>query len=486
MTLTVGTNISALSALETLGKSSSAVSTSMQRLSTGSQINSSADNAAGVALSQSISTEINGIGQVVQNTNDAINMLQTADSAMNTQQQMLQTMRTLAIQSANGTYSTSQRSYMQAEFRSLASQIDNVANQTTWNGESLQALGGTQTSPGTPSTPATTTTTSQISSSDLTTNSGASLVSSSPPVISFNGTNGTAVINNTSLNAALASTNWTLSFQVKPTKSSSTEQALFRVEGAFTSGINPLDDGSNDVFFNTGNSIYSESSPSLVQNQWNTVSFSRDNSTLTVKVNGATVVNASNVTFPSYSIPQVAVGGMVGNNRYAFGGEIGSIAISTTSSRGSSSSQSGAITSSSGTDTVVQAGTNANDKISINAKTLMTFSEMTSGLSLSDAISTVSGASSSIASIDSALNAINNLRSQNGASVNQLSYSAQDDTSFSANMISTRAHISDTDYASETAALAKNQIIEKAATAMVAQASDIQKQAVMGLLKNSN
>jgi flagellin len=109
----------------------------MQQLSTGLQINQASDNAAGLAVSQSMVQQINGLGQSIQNANDGINMLQTADSAMSTQQQMLQTMFTLATQASNGTYSSSQRSYMNTEFAQLSSQITNIATQTTWNGMTL-------------------------------------------------------------------------------------------------------------------------------------------------------------------------------------------------------------------------------------------------------------------------------------------------------------------------------------------------------------
>ncbi len=137
MSLTINTNVNSLYAQTAIANNNVNQSKAMEQLSTGLQINQASDNAAGLAVSQSMTQQINGMGQAIANANDGINMLQTADSAMSTQQQMLQTMFTLATQAANGTYSSTQRTYMNNEFSSLASQITNVANQTTWNGMTL-------------------------------------------------------------------------------------------------------------------------------------------------------------------------------------------------------------------------------------------------------------------------------------------------------------------------------------------------------------
>jgi len=137
MSLTINTNVNSLFAQAAISNNSKSQAMAMQQLSTGLQINQASDNAAGLAVSQSMTQQINGLGQAIQNANDGINMLQTADSAMSVQQQMLQKMYTLATQAANGTYSSSQRSYMNTEFTQLSSQINNIASQTTWNGMTL-------------------------------------------------------------------------------------------------------------------------------------------------------------------------------------------------------------------------------------------------------------------------------------------------------------------------------------------------------------
>jgi flagellin len=111
----------------------------MEQLSTGTRINSAKDDAAGLAIGQSMTSQVRGLNMAVRNINDGVNMMQTAEGAMIEQSNMLQRMRELAVQSANGTVSTTQRSYLNTEFQALTSQIGNIASQTTWNGTSLMS-----------------------------------------------------------------------------------------------------------------------------------------------------------------------------------------------------------------------------------------------------------------------------------------------------------------------------------------------------------
>ena len=130
----INTNVSALNAQAALAKNSRAMSNAMEQLSTGSRINSASDDAAGMAIGTSMTSQIRGLNQAVRNLNDGVNLLQTAEGALNETTNMLQRMRELAVQAASGTYSTTQRSYLQTEFYALNSQIDKVASETTWNG----------------------------------------------------------------------------------------------------------------------------------------------------------------------------------------------------------------------------------------------------------------------------------------------------------------------------------------------------------------
>lgn len=131
---TINTNVSALNAQNVMTKNTRSMSATMEQLSTGSRINSAKDDAAGLAIGQSQTSQIRGLNQAVRNLNDGVNLLQTAEGALNETTNMLQRMRELAVQSASGTYSATQRSYLTVEFNALGSQIENIASQTTWNG----------------------------------------------------------------------------------------------------------------------------------------------------------------------------------------------------------------------------------------------------------------------------------------------------------------------------------------------------------------
>ena len=143
----INTNVSALNAQAALAKNSRAMSTAMEQLSTGSRINSAKDDAAGMAIGNTMTSQIRGLNQAVRNLNDGVNLLQTAEGALTETTNMLQRMRELAVQAASGTYSTTQRSYLQTEFYALNSQIDKVASETTWNGYTVLTgtTGGTTT-----------------------------------------------------------------------------------------------------------------------------------------------------------------------------------------------------------------------------------------------------------------------------------------------------------------------------------------------------
>jgi len=133
----INTNVSALSAQNALKTNARSMNTAMEQLSTGSRVNSAKDDAAGLAIGQSMTTQVLGLNMAVRNVNDAVNMLQTAEGAMIEQTNMLQRMRELAVQSASGTYSATQRSYMTTEFNALTTQIGSISSQSTWNGTNL-------------------------------------------------------------------------------------------------------------------------------------------------------------------------------------------------------------------------------------------------------------------------------------------------------------------------------------------------------------
>ncbi|MEO6800676.1 MAG: flagellin [Rhodanobacter sp.] len=137
MSLVINTNINSLNTQNNLAKSQNALSQATQRLSSGLKINSAADNAAGFAISQRYTTQIGGLAQASANASDAINLAQTAGSALDQVTANLQAIRDLAAQSANGTYSADDRKTIDAEVQQRLSEVTRIANQTTFNGKKV-------------------------------------------------------------------------------------------------------------------------------------------------------------------------------------------------------------------------------------------------------------------------------------------------------------------------------------------------------------
>jgi flagellin len=137
MALSVNTNIASLTTQKNLNRASDNLSTSMQRLSSGLRINSAKDDAAGLQISNRLTSQINGLNVAVKNANDGISMAQTAEAAMGESTNLLQRMRELALQSANGSYGADERKAMQAEFGQLTSELNRIAETTTFGSKNL-------------------------------------------------------------------------------------------------------------------------------------------------------------------------------------------------------------------------------------------------------------------------------------------------------------------------------------------------------------
>ena len=137
MAAVINTNIASLNAQRNLGTSQSALNTSIQRLSSGLRINSAKDDAAGMAISDRMTSQIRGSEQAARNANDGISLAQTAEGSLSEVGNNLQRIRELTIQSANATNSASDRAALQAEVTQLVSEIDRVAQNTSFNGVKL-------------------------------------------------------------------------------------------------------------------------------------------------------------------------------------------------------------------------------------------------------------------------------------------------------------------------------------------------------------
>jgi flagellin len=141
----INTNISALKASNASNAADKALGTAMERLSTGKRINSAKDDAAGLAISSGMTSEIRGMGQAVRNANDGISFAQTAEGALNEVTNMLQRVRELAVQSKSGTYSTVDRTNLNAEASQLQAQVSDILTNTKFNGVAVFDFAETDT-----------------------------------------------------------------------------------------------------------------------------------------------------------------------------------------------------------------------------------------------------------------------------------------------------------------------------------------------------
>jgi len=133
----INTNINSLVTQNALVRNNRALSTSMEQLSTGKRINSAADDAAGLAISNKMTAQIRGLNQAVRNANDGISLMQVAEGATTEITNMLQRMRELAVQASNDTYTSFDRSALNAEVTQLKAEITRIGNNTEWNGMKL-------------------------------------------------------------------------------------------------------------------------------------------------------------------------------------------------------------------------------------------------------------------------------------------------------------------------------------------------------------
>lgn len=224
----INTNISSLQAANASNSARMMQSTAMQQLSTGLKINSAADNAAGLAISNTMTSQINGMTQAVQNSNDGIALAQTAGGGLSEVTNMLQRVRQLAVQSSSGTYQASDRSSMQTEVSNLTQQMSSIITSTQFNGVNVFAV-----TSGVPATDG-----SQDAKFTIQTGANSSATSGNTVVIDSQAFNGTAFFGttggtgNTSYSAASGTTQ-----SLDVTSAASAATTITNVDSALT-GVN--------------------------------------------------------------------------------------------------------------------------------------------------------------------------------------------------------------------------------------------------------
>lgn len=486
----ISTNLASLNAQRNLNSSQAGLQTALQRLSSGLRINSARDDAAGLAISQRFTSQINGLNQAVRNANDGISLAQTAEGALQESGNILQRIRQLAIQSANDSNSASDRKALQAEVSQLTSELNRIANTTTFNGKKVldgsfsgqkfqvgadanQTINVTisdarATALGNYSRASQNTTAGE--SLSVATTAGATLVANNfnTQDITINGSLGqstvlaaslangsTARTIATEINNVTGSTGVTASATTTATISGASAAGTFRFNlyGQNTSGVQieatitstsdltSLRDAINAQTGLTG--ITAEgtgASLSLTQSEGYNISLENVAETggatlnLTGSEGSAVTLGAATTTDSS------TVGGTVTfNSENAF-----TVSSSVAGSAGGLFGQ-GAAANAGATGTLAAVGS-AN-------------------------IATQTGANSAISVLDAAIQKLNSIRADLGAVQNRFGSTISNLETTSENLDAARSRVRDADFAAETAALTRGQILQQAGTAILAQAN---------------
>lgn len=487
MGLVINTNVASLNSQRNLTNTTNELSTTLQRLSTGLRINSAKDDAAGLAISERMTSQIRGLDQASRNANDAISLAQTAEGAMGEVTTVLQRMRELAVQSANDTNTSNDRTALQAEVTQLLSELNRISETTTFNGQSL--LDGTLTNKlfqvgadadQTISVSVDSTRSTSIGNNTTTINGtleaavlGGTTNNSANQTVTVSGTLGaanTTVVAGqsaktiaTNLNANQSSTG--VSVEASTTATLSTVGALggatsgtlnFSLTGDAAASINvvladvtdfrDLADAINNVASTTG---------------------------ITATASGATVTlshsQGADIAVSNFQVTDVA-----GNQTINFDGGSGS-AVAVTEGAANNTAVVGGQLDFSSTDSFnVQTDTTG---------TLFTAATTASTLAAVSSvdISTQTGANSALAVIDAAIDSISSNRADLGAIQNRLDSTIRNLNTTSENVSAARSRIRDTDFAAETAKLTKTQILQQAGLSMLSQAN-ASPQSVLSLL----
>jgi flagellin len=428
----INTNTSSMIARDAIQRNDRAMSTAMERLSTGSRINSAKDDAAGLAISERMSAQVSGLNMAVRNANDAISLLQTADGATQEISNMLGRMRELAVQAASGTYTTTDQAALDLEFGALMDEIDRIATNTEWNGSAILAGASSTASPA-------------ATTNDLAIQLGAE--ASQTMALSLNSWR-TKVNSDTEMSAASG----TDRDGVDP----ATGEAHTVTVTAMANGDAVTIAGVNIKVTDAGGATAAQIKAVIV-----------------ALVNGSAATNNGDGDF-------TVTGELTGYDTTAHG-DADKIIFTNTGGRNDSVdlTVAGMTGETSGADhfTIGAAAGGAE-----NAGAYGTGALHWGGSYTRINVTSASNAAQAITELDAAINGAAAERAKLGSYMSRLQHASDNLQNVSTNTSASRSQIADADYATETTELARTQIISQASTAMLAQANQV-KQTVLSLLQ---
>ncbi len=472
----INTNVASLNAQRNLNTSQNAVSMALQRLSSGLRINSAKDDAAGLAISERMTGQIRGLNQAVRNANDGISLAQTAEGALAEVTNNLQRLRELSVQSANASNSASDRASLQAEVTQLTAEITRVAGQTQFNGITL--LDGSFTSQN-----------FQVGANANQTISVASISDARATALGSHALtlDGTVTGNTKAAAADLTGGN---------TIGAEADLTLTTANGGTTAAISYAANAGADAIATAINSAAASVGITATASNSATLSSLVSAGTVTMTLNGSAISAA--VTNPTdLTELMAAINGASGSTgvtaSFTSTTSKNSLTLSTTDGRDITVldfNNTGAtktvdfsgvtLTGGAATDSSIKTGTvalsstkgqittaNANADVfaaaGVNTSTFSAVASMD--------ISTASGAQSAISVIDAAMSTVNSSRGDLGSYQNRFVSAIASLQTTSENVSGARSRIRDADFAAETASLTRNQVLQQAGMAMLAQAN---------------
>jgi flagellin len=487
MSLTLNTNIDSITAQNNLTGSQALLSQSLDRLSSGLRINSAADDAAGLAISQQFTTQINGTNQAVNNANDAVSEAQTAGGALTTVVNNLQSIRTLAVESANGSNSAADRAALDNQVQQQIAEITQIASQTTFNGANVlngtsgttvyqvganvgdtisvnlaQGVGANQIGQVATST-GSAVTSNALTGSDLTIQVG----------------NGTAVTIGTSTAGTAAG--------------QSASSAYAKASAINAAGVAGLTASASTTV--TGSAAFS----TITGGTAATSTYALTINGVSIYATGTTIASGQTLTGTEvatqinlYSSQTGVTAGLSSSGALQLTASDGrditsteTIGAGVTSGTGAALAGSGVATTTKGQVTLSAAN---NIVIGGTGTADAGFTGTGQTISLGNAtlanqnVLTVAGANATIASVDSALATVSAFQSQLGAIQNRFTAAVSNLTSTSQNLTQSRSTIQDANFAQETANLTQAQVLEQAGISVLAQANQ-EPQLILKLLQ---
>jgi len=473
MASVINTNVASLNSQRNLSASQSQLNTSIQRLSSGMRINSAKDDAAGLAISDRMNSQIKGMTQATRNANDGVSMAQTAEGALSSSGDILQRVRELAVQSSNSSNSASDRKALQTEVTQLTSELNRIANTTEFNGQKLLD-GSTGTS-----------------NFQVGANAG--------QLISMNGSNfNTSTYGNNSVavdaKAAVAgNSNGVVSGAVVINGSQGSKTVTPAANDSAKTTVAAINKVSGDTGVTA--TAKTDANLDLVAGKSYSLELMSDNSTaVTVSFSiGTDDANGHAGAISAFNA-QSAKTGVTASYDSANGGiklthnDGNDVKVkNTTTGAAAGDAMLATYTAAGGKSTAAETngttGATAMGKITMDSEKSFSVVDATSGMGMTKAsdlksvanldISTFDGAQAAIKVADAALAAVNGQRAEYGALQSRFESAISNLSSSTENLSASRSRIVDTDFAAETAKMTRGQILQQAGTSMLAQANSL-------------